>query len=197
MNPFAVVKAPLIASLLLGTAGAALAAPATYNVDPNHTYPSFAADHMGGLSVWRGKFNHTTGTVTYDKQTGAGTVDVKIDVKSINFGQEELNQHMQAEEAFDTAKYPTATYKGKLAGFKNGAPTEVDGTLEMRGVSKPLKLKINSFKCMPHPMAKKEVCGADASGTFNREDFGLSYGKAFGFSMQVKLDIQIEAIKAD
>lgn len=197
MKYFPVAGASLIASLLLGTAGAALAAPATYNIDPDHTFPSFAADHMGGLSVWRGKFNKTSGTVTYDKQTGAGTVDIQIDVKSIDFGQDQLNEHMQAEEALNTAKYPTATYKGKLAGFKNGAPTEVDGTLELHGVSKPLKLKINSFKCMPHPMYKKEVCGADASGVFNRADFGVSYGQAYGFNMQVRMDIQIEALKAD
>lgn len=192
-----VAMTSFIASLLLGTAGAALAAPATYNIDPDHTFPSFEADHMGGLSVWRGKFNHSTGTVTFDKQSGAGTVDVKIDVKSIDFGQDELNQHIQGAEAFDTAKYPSATYKGKLGGFKNGVPTEVDGTFELHGVTKPLKLKINSFACKPHPMAKKEVCGADASGTFNRDEFGIDYGKAYGFNMQVKLQIQIEAIRAD
>lgn len=197
MKTFSAIKASLIASVLLGTAGATLAAPATYTIDPDHTFPSFAADHMGGLSVWRGKFNKTSGKVTYDKQTGAGTVDITVDVKSIDFGQQQLNEHMLAEEALDAAKYPTATFKGKLAGFKNGAPTEVDGTLELHGVTKPLKLKINSFKCMPHPMLKKEVCGADASGVFNRADFGVSYGQAYGFNMQVRMDIQIEALKAD
>lgn len=186
----------LIVATLLG-AGAALAAPVTYNVDPTHTYPSFEADHMGGLSVWRGKLNTSSGTVTYDKEGKTGTVDIAIDVASIDFGNDKLNEHAKGPDIFDVAKFPTATYKGKLAGFKNGAPTEVDGTLELHGVSKPVKLKINSFLCKPNPMNKKETCGADASATINREEFGVSYGKAFGFKQEVKLQIQVEAVKAD
>ena len=45
-------------------AASAIAAPVTYNVDPNHTFPAFEADHMGGLSFWRGKFNSSSGTIT-------------------------------------------------------------------------------------------------------------------------------------
>ena len=196
MNLMSAIRTALFATTLPGV-GAALAAPATYNVDPAHTYPSFEADHMGGLSTWRGKFNTSSGTVTYDKEGQAGTVDIKIDVASIDFGNDKLNEHAQSPDIFDTAKFPTASYKGKLAGFKNGAPTEVDGTLELHGVSKPLKLKINHFLCKPSPMTKKEVCGADASGTFSRADFGVDYGKAYGFNMDVKLQIQIEAGRAD
>jgi len=196
MNLMSAIRTALFATTLAGV-GAALAAPATYNVDPAHTYPSFEADHMGGLSTWRGKFNTSSGTVTYDKEGQAGTVDIKIDVASIDFGNDKLNEHAQSPDIFDTAKFPTASYKGKLAGFKNGAPTEVDGTLELHGVSKPLKLKINHFLCKPSPMTKKEVCGADASGTFSRADFGVDYGKAYGFNMDVKLQIQIEAGRAD
>ncbi len=187
---------PLLVAALLAS-GAALAAPATYNIDPTHTYPSFEADHMGGLSIWRGKLNATSGTVTYDKDGKTGTVDIKIDVASIDFGNDKLNEHAKGLDIFDVAKFPTATYQGKLAGFKDGAPTEVDGTLELHGVSKPVKLKINSFLCKPNPMNKKETCGADASATINREDFGVSYGKAFGFKQEVKLQIQVEAVKAD
>jgi polyisoprenoid-binding protein YceI len=191
------IAATLCAAAVIAVAGSALGAPARYNVDPAHTYPSFEADHMGGLSVWRGKFKATSGTVTYDKEAQSGTVEVKIDVASIDFGNEKLNKHAQSAEMFDVAKFPTATYAGKLAGFKNGAPTEIDGTLQLHGVTKPVKLTINKFLCKPHPMTKKEVCGADAAGIINREDFGVSYGKAYGFDMGVKLLIQIEAGKAD
>ena len=41
----------------------AFADSATYQFDPSHTYPSFEADHFGGLSVWRGKFDKSSGTV--------------------------------------------------------------------------------------------------------------------------------------
>jgi len=174
-------------------AGAAAAAPATYEIDPQHTYPSFEADHMGGMSVWRGKINSSAGKIVLDKQAGTGTVDVTMDMKTIDFGIDALNAHAQTADLFDVAKYPTATYTGKLAKFQNGAPTEFDGTLTLHGVSKPVTLKINSFQCKDHPMKKKEFCGADASATLNRDDFGVDFGKQMGFKMGVTLRIQIEA----
>ena len=186
-----------LALVVTGVTSLAIAAPVKYTVDPNHTYPSFEADHMGGLSVWRGKFNATSGTITLDKEAQTGTIDIKVDTSSIDFGNDKMNKHASSAEMFDVAKFPVATYTGKLTGFKNGAPTEVDGTLELHGVSKPVKLKIDKFLCKPHPMSKKEVCGADATGTFNRDDFGVSYGKAYGFNMDTTLEIQVEAGKAE
>jgi polyisoprenoid-binding protein YceI len=188
-------------SALLGAGaiatGAALANPATYQVDPAHTYPSFAADHMGGLSVWRGKFDKTSGTIILDKDKGTGTVDITIDTSSIDFGHEKLNEHAKGPDLFDVAKYPTATYKGTLVSFQNGAPTQVQGELTLHGVTRPLSLTIHQFLCKPHPMTKKDVCGADASATFNRKDYGLSYGESYGFKMEVQLAIQVEAFRQD
>jgi polyisoprenoid-binding protein YceI len=179
-------------------AGAALAAPVTYQVDPAHTYPSFAADHFGGLSVWRGKFDSSSGSIVLDKQAGTGTVNITVDTTSIDFGHAKLNEHTKSAEMFDVQKYPTAVYKGTLTAFKNGAPTEVHGELTLHGVTRPVNLAINSFACrtMPAAMGGKERCGADASGTINRADFGIDYGEKLGFNMQVKLAIQVEATPA-
>ena len=185
---------PALLSVAVGAlAGAATAAPATYEIDPQHTYPSFEADHMGGMSVWRGKINSSAGKIVLDKQAGTGSVDVTMDMKTIDFGIDALNAHAQTADLFDVAKYPTATFTGKLVKFQNGAPTEVDGTLTLHGVSKPVTLKINSFMCKDHPMKRKEFCGADASATINRDDFGVDFGKQMGFKMAVTLRIQIEA----
>jgi polyisoprenoid-binding protein YceI len=189
------MKIALSAAVLTLITGSALAAPVTYEVDPAHTYPSFAADHMGGLSVWRGKFDKSSGTIVLDKDKSTGTVDITVDTSSVDFGHEKLNEHAKTPDLFDVAKYPTATYKGKLVNFKNGAPTEVEGEFTLHGVTKPLTLKINQFLCKPNPMTKKEVCGADASATFNRKDYGLAFGEAYGFKMDVKLAIQVEAVR--
>ena len=97
---------------------------------------------------------------------------------------------------FDVAKYPTATYTGKISAFKDGMPTQVQGTFTLHGVTKPLTLTINSFKCVTVPMDKKEHCGADASASLNRADYGIAYGDKYGFKMDVKLKIQVEAIRA-
>lgn len=176
---------------LLLVASAAFAAPVSYEVDPRHTYPSFEADHIG-KSIWRGKFNRTSGTIVLDKEAGAGSVDIVVDTTSLDFGLEDMNKHARSPDMFDVEKFPTATYKGKLAKFKNGAPTEVQGELTLHGVTRPLNLAIHHFKCSPDK-DNKDNCGADASATFSREDFGISFGKAMGFKMDVTLRIQVEA----
>lgn len=185
---------PLALVALLAANGLAAAATVNYEIDPEHTYPSFEADHMAGLSVWRGKFNRSSGKVALDKTAGTGSVDVVIDVASIDFGHDVLNEHAWGAELFDVAKYPQATYSGRLEGFVDGKPTRVAGELTLHGVTRPVELKLNSFKCMPHPMLKREVCGADALATIQRDEFGMPAGKDYGFSMAVTLRIQVEAI---
>lgn len=181
-------------ALLLATA---YAGPVTYQIDPNHTHPSFEADHMGGLSVWRGKFNKASGTIVMDQAAKTGTVEITVDAASIDFGNDELNEHAKGPDMFDVAKYPTAVYKGTLADFEDGKPGKVVGTLTLHGVTRPLTLEIDEFLCKPHPASKKEVCGADASAEFNRGDFGISYGAAYGFKQEVELQIQVEANRQD
>ena len=191
------MKATLLAGALTLTAVSALAAPVTYKMDPAHTYPSFEADHMGGVSKWRGKFNSTSGTFTVDKEAKSGTVDLSIDVASVDFGNDKLNEHSLKEAAmFDVAKFPTATYKGKVSKWGANGPEEISGDLTLHGVTKPVTLKVVSFLCKQNPMSKKEVCGADAEATFQRDEFGITAGKDFGFKMDTKLRITIEAVKA-
>jgi polyisoprenoid-binding protein YceI len=182
---------------LAAVAGSASAAPVTFNIDPTHTYPSFEADHMGGQSLWRGKFNTTTGTVILDMEAKTGKVDITVDPASINFGMPALDANAKGPLMFDVAKYPTATYKGTISKWNGDKPVEVDGQFTLKGVTKPLKLTINSFLCKDSSMIHKYVCGADATAYFNRDEWNLDYGKTYGFKMRTKLLISIEAIKAD
>jgi len=174
-------------------ASTAFAAPVTYEIDPAHTYPSFEADHMG-LSVWRGKLNKSSGTIVYDKANGSGTVDVQMDLASIDFGLDAMNGWARGKDFFNVEKNPSATFKGRFDGAAGGVPSKLVGELTLNGRSKPMTLAIHQLKCIPHPLYKRELCGADASGSFNREDFGLSAGKDYGFKMDVALRIQVEAI---
>jgi polyisoprenoid-binding protein YceI len=184
-------KAALTMALMLSAA--AHAQPVSYQIDPTHTFPSFEADHMG-ISVWRGKMNKSTGTVVYDKATGAGQVEISTELASIDFGQEQLNTWARGKDFFDVKKHPRATYKGRFDAVVNGVPTQLVGELTLHGVTRPMTLKIHLLKCVPHPMLKRDYCGADASGSFQRDEFGLAAGKDWGFKMNVDLRIQAEAI---
>lgn len=191
------MKRVLVATLLAASPALVCAAPVTYNLDPTHTYPSFEADHFGGMSVWRGKFNSSSGKFVLDREAKTGSVEVTIDMASVDFGLDKMNEHARSPDMFDVAKYPTATYKGTISKWEGDAPAEVAGELTLHGVTKPVTLKINSFRCMPHPMLKKEFCGADAEARFNRGDFGVDYAAAYGFKLDVLLRIQAEGVKAD
>ena len=147
-----------------------------------------------GVSVWRGKFNRSSGEVVLDKAAGTGTLAVEVDVASIDFGQDALNAEMVKPAYLDAAGHPTARYVGRLAGFVDGKPTRVDGTFTLHGVTRPLALEIRSFKCMPHPIFKRDWCGADAHATFDRSAFGIDAGKEYGMDMDVALRIQVEAV---
>jgi polyisoprenoid-binding protein YceI len=187
-TPYSSTLAALVT--LAAAFGSATAAPVKYKIDPNHTYPSFEADHKGGLSLWRGKFNKTSGSVILDREARTGTVEVSIEVDSIDFGQEQLNTHAKSAAIFDAAQFPVAVYKGSIV-FKGDTPAAVEGFLTLHGVTKPVGLSFNSFLCKADPLTKLEVCGADALGRFDRADFGIGFGK--GFKTETLLRIQVEA----
>jgi polyisoprenoid-binding protein YceI len=185
-------------ALLAAIAGAtpALAAVETYQIDPEHTYPSFEFSHMG-ISIWRGKFDRTHGRITLDRAARTGTVDVVVDVDSIDFGLDKMHTEARGENFFDVARHPTATYKGTVR-FAGDQPASIDGQVTIMGVSRPVPLKINLFQCMPHPMLKKEVCGADAEGEINWSQYGMKMSKyGEGDAGKVRLRIQVEALKIE
>jgi polyisoprenoid-binding protein YceI len=198
------LKQSFIASAMLATGIAAAiatipasAATSTYNLDPTHTFPSFEADHFGGVSIWRGKFTKSSGTVTIDPVAKTGTVDVTVDASSVLTGNPALDKEVAGSEFMDSAKYPTAIFKGTSMRFKGNQPVAVVGTFTMHGVTKPMTLTIKSFKCFQHPMLKREVCGAEATANFDRSDYGLDWGRNYGFRMNTVLDIQTEGIKSE
>jgi polyisoprenoid-binding protein YceI len=181
------------AALLALCAGSAFAQ--TYNIDPTHTFPNFEVDHLG-ISTFRGKFTKTSGKVTLDRAAKTGTVDILIDAASIDFGLQKFNDHLKSKDFFNVEQYPNVTYRGTAVKFNGEQPVAVEGQLTLLGVTKPLTLAINKFKCVEHPMLKREVCGADASGTFKRTDFGMGRSTP-PHGDEIKLMIQVEAVRAD
>jgi polyisoprenoid-binding protein YceI len=182
----------ILAAAIVGASVSVPAAAGNYTIDPDHTYPSLEMSHFG-ISIWRGKFNKTIGKIKLDRAARGGTVEVQVDTASIDWGHDKMNEHAVGADWLNVAKFPTMTYKGALK-FKGDKPISVDGQLTLLGVTKPVTLKINSFKCMPHPLSKKEVCGADAQGELNRADFGMTK-YAEGQAGMVQLRIQVEALK--
>ena len=179
-------------ALFAAVLSSAVAAPVTYNVDQSHTYPRFSYSHLG-LSSQTSSFSKTTGTVVFDAAAKTGSVDITIDMKTVNTGFADFNGHIQGEDFLDTAKFPTATFKSSRVVFEGDKPKSIEGTLTIKGVSKPVTLTVTSFAALQHPMAKKQALGANAYTVIKRSEFNA--GKYVPLvSDEVRIDISIEAI---
>ena len=185
----------LAAAVAFATVAAtsAIAAPQTYVVEGTHTFPRFSYSHFG-YSTQLSRFDKTTGTVVFDAEGKTGSVDIVIDMTSVNTGFTDFNGHIQGEDFLDTAKFPKATFKSTKVVFEDGKPKSIDGNLTIKGVTKPVTLTVSSFQAMPHPMLKKAALGANAWTVIKRSEFNAGkYAPYVGD--EVRIDIAIEAIQ--
>lgn len=179
--------------LAAGVSFSAAAAPETYVIDGNHTFPRFEYSHFG-YSTQISRFDKTTGTIVLDRATRSGSVDVVIDTTSVDSGFPLFNGHLQGEDFFDTKKFPTITFKSSKLNFTGEKLSSVDGNLTIKGITRPVTLDITSFQCMPHPMLKKDACGANAVTKIKRTEFNNGkYAPYVGDD--VTLTIAVEAVK--
>jgi len=164
----------LLTTLVLVSAASsnAFAAADSYAIDNSHTFPRFSYSHLG-YSTQLSRFNKTTGKVLFDKAAKTGQVDITIETTSVDTGSTLFNEHIQAEDFLNTAKFPTATFKSTKVVFSGDKPTEIQGNLTLKGVTKPVTLTVTSFQAMPHPIAKKDAIGANAFTTIKRTEFGM------------------------
>jgi polyisoprenoid-binding protein YceI len=182
----------LAIAALFAVSGSAFAAPETFVIDNNHTFPSFSYSHFG-YSIQTSRFNTVTGNVVFDAEAKTGSVDVTIDTTSVNTGSALFNEHIQAAEFLDTKEFPTATFKSTSVKFDGDKPVSVDGKLTLKGITKDVTLTLTGFKVMPHPMAKKDALGANATVVVKRTDFNMGkYAPYVGDD--VTISIAIEAI---
>ena len=175
-----------------------LAAPATYNLDPLHSFPNFSINHLGMTTI-HGRFEKMSGKVVLDAAAKTGSLDVKIATASVSTGDgkradgaRSRDDHLRSADFFNSAEFPDMVYKSTKFNFNGDNVESIEGNLTVLGVTKPLKLAVTHFKCGPHPFSKKPMCGADAEASIKRTDFGMKFGVP-GISDEVKLQLNVEA----
>ena len=184
---------PLAAAVTL-LAGTVSAQAASYAIDPAHTYVSFEISHFG-TSTNRGRFDKKEGSIEFDRAGKSGKVDIVVDITSINTGFAAFNKHLQSADLFNAEKFSTMKYVADKFTFNGDKVTEVAGTLTLLGKTGPLNLKATNFNCYDSPMLKREVCGGDFEAMMDRTQFGMNYGIDWGFPKNVRLVVQVEAVK--
>lgn len=160
-------------ALLLAAFAAAHADPETYTVDPHHTFPVFEVSHYG-YSMQRGRFNSVSGSIVLDRQAGRGSIDIAIDAASLDMGLADWDEKLRSEDFFDVVRYPRILFKADKLKFDGERLLGADGTLTLRGVSKPVAVTVNNFHCGKSRFTGNSMCGADASAQLKRSDFGMN-----------------------
>jgi polyisoprenoid-binding protein YceI len=179
----------------------AIAAPDAYTIDPFHTFVQFEVDHLGGVSKMRGRFDKSAGKFTLDQAAKAGSLDVTVQTASVSTGDNDKggrararDEHLRTPDFFNVAEFPTMTFKSTKVVFKGDNPGSIEGNITLLGVTKPVTLNLERWKCQPHPQSKKDMCGGNATGTIKRSDFGMKFGIP-GVGDELALWIEVEGYK--
>ncbi|MCX7151548.1 MAG: YceI family protein [Proteobacteria bacterium] len=190
----------LAVALMAALPVVAFAAPESYTMDPYHTYPQFEVDHLG-FSKMRGRFDKSAGKFTIDKAAKTGSLELTVQTASLSTGDNDKgnrprarDEHLRSADFFNVAEFPTMTYKATSVKFNGDNVASIDGSLTLLGVTKPLTLTMDGWKCGPHPANKKEMCGGNATGIIKRSDFGMKYIIPL-VGDELKLWVEVEAYK--
>lgn len=167
----------------------------SYNIDPFHTVPYWETDHLG-FATFRGRFDRATGKFTIDRAAKTGTLEITIQTASLSTGDTDRevrprtrDEHLRGPDFFNVVEFPTMTYSATSVKFKGDDPDVIEGSLTLLGVTKPVPLKVERWKCGPDPRTagKRYQCGGNATASFRRSDFGMKFGLPTAIGDEVKM----------
>src|SRR5215475_5493745 len=176
----------------------ASAATTTWKIDPAHTAAQFAVKHMM-ISTVRGEFKGVTGTVIWDDQdVTKSTVDVTIDAKTVNTGEEQRDQDLRSANFFEVEKYPTLTFKSKKVESAGAGKLKITGDLTMHGVTKEVILNVEGPSAAVKDPWGNTRAAVSATTQVNRQDFGVKWnanmdggGVVVGDTVNITIDLEM------
>lgn len=184
------IVAAVCAAVLTG----AQADGGNYAIDPTHTFVTFEVTHFG-TSTNRARFDKKEGVVMFDRAARTGRVEITIDMASVNSGVPAFDGHLRSKDILNVGEFPSAKFVGDKFSFSGDQVTAVAGTLTMMGKTHPVTLKASRFNCYLNPMLKRQVCGGDFETIIQRSQWGVTYGLPAVAPDDVRLVVQVEAVK--
>ena len=182
----------LLLTVILSVSLRCAAQTQTWQIDPNHTAAQFSVRHMG-ISTVRGVFEKTTGVVNFDPANPSKcSIDVTIDVNTVNTRVQMRDNDLRSPHFFDTAKYPTITFKSTRTEVTGPGKLNVTGDLTIHGVTKQVVLDADGpSTTIKDPMGNMRM-GASATTKINRNDFGITTMPGMvGDEIQIVLDVEM------
>lgn len=184
----------VIAAATLALASTAYAAPERYEVELTHTFIYFEVTHFNTSTV-RARFDSTEGFIELDREAKTGAAEMTIDMASIDSGVPDFDKHLKSPDFFDVDKWPEAKFVAQKFNFDGDALKSIEGDLTLLGETKPVTLEGKRFNCYDQPVLKAPVCGGDFETVIKRSQWGMNWGIEMGIPDDVRLLIQIEAIR--
>ena len=177
-------------------AGTELPAPGRWQIDPGHTEVAFIGRHFM-LTKVRGRFTGVTGAIVVAEEPGESTVEVTIDMASVESGSQARDDHLRSPDFFDVTRHPTAAFAGRAAGWQ-GTRGQLAGNLTIRGITRPVTLQAEYLGHVADPWGGQRAIFT-AQGTLDREDWGLTWnmpldGGGLLVSKDIRIEIEAEAV---
>jgi polyisoprenoid-binding protein YceI len=185
---------PLLIAVALGAVAAPAAAADTYTFDPSHSQVRFTYNHLGFSNIL-GLIGGIEGELVYDAEQPANSrVNATIPIAGIRTGVEKMDQHLNADDFFDAAQFPNATFTSSKVEAAGDGKLKVTGTLTIRDVSREVVLDVALNGRGEHPMRKTPAIGFDARAALKRSEFGVGkYVPAVGDDVEVSITIEANA----
>ena len=176
--------------------GAELPIPGRWELDPGHTEVAFIGRHFM-LTKVRGRFTSVSGVIEVAEEPGESTVEVTIDMASVESGNQARDDHLRSPDFFNAADHPTATFTGRATGWQ-GTHGTLAGELTIRGITRPVTLAATYLGHATDPWGGQRAVFT-AETTLNREDWGLTWnmpldGGGLLVSKEIRIEIDAEAV---
>jgi polyisoprenoid-binding protein YceI len=173
---------------------------ANYQIDTAHSSANFKVRHMM-ISNVAGTFNKVTGTVEFDpKNLAASKVEAVVDVDTVNTREPKRDAHLKSPDFFDSAKFPTMTFKSKKFAAAGNGNYKVTGDFTLHGVTKEITLDLTNVTPEVKGMGGETRIGGQATTKINRKEFGLTWSKTLDgggavVGDEIEISIDLELIK--
>jgi polyisoprenoid-binding protein YceI len=181
------------------------AATSSWNIDPAHSSAQFSVRHLA-ISTVRGAFSTVKGSVSFDdKDVTKSTIDVTIDVDSVDTRQPDRDKDLRSDKFFDVANYPNITFKSNKVEQVSPGKLKVTGDLTIRGTTKSVVLDVDGPTAPVKDPWGNQRAAASATTKINRQDYGVKWnakldngGMVVGDDVNIIIDVEMvqQAAKA-
>lgn len=177
--------------------GVELPAVGRWRIDPGHAEVGFVGRHLVFTKV-RGRFRGVEGFVNIAENPNDSTVEVTIDMASVESGDSTRDDHLRSADLFDVERFPIATFKGQARDWVGGDGNLV-GELTIREIAGPIELEVKYLGAVTDPWGGQRAIFS-ASGTLDREDWGIAWnmplaGGGLLVSKQIQIELELETVR--